>query len=68
MEFILTTIYSYSKIAALRIANFFLVSFAVELSGDIAKTAQVKNLGTLLDEVYPDGSKAADDFSHRAVM
>jgi hypothetical protein len=25
---------------------------------------QVKNLGTLLDEVYPDGSKVPDDFSH----
>jgi hypothetical protein len=64
MEFILTTIYSYSKIAALRITNFFMVSFAAKLAGDIAKMAQVKNLGTLLDEVYPDGSKAPDDFAH----
>jgi hypothetical protein len=64
MEFILTTIYSYSKIAALRITNFFMVSFAAKLASDIAKMAQVKNLGTLLDEVYPDGSKAPDDFAH----
>ncbi len=67
MEFILTTIYSYSKLAALRIANFFLVSFVAELAGDVAKMAQLKNLGTLLDEVYPDGSKAPDDFSHWVV-
>jgi hypothetical protein len=41
-----------------------MVSFAAELAGDIAKMAQVKNLGTLLNEVYPDGSKAPDDFAH----
>jgi hypothetical protein len=29
--------------------------------------AQVKNLGTLLNEVYPDGSKAPDDFAHWVV-
>ena len=33
------------------------------LAGDVAKIAQAKNLGTLLNEVYPDGSKAPDDFS-----
>jgi hypothetical protein len=40
---------------------------AAELAGDIAKMAQVKNLGTLLNEVYPDGVRAPDDFSHRVV-
>lgn len=38
-----------------------------ELAGDIAKMAQVKNLGTLLNEVYPDGVRAPDDFSHWVV-
>jgi hypothetical protein len=44
-----------------------MVLFAAELSGDIAKMAQAKNLGTLLNEVYPDGSKAPDDFAHWVV-
>ena len=44
-----------------------MVSFAAELAGDVAKMAQVENLGTLLDEVYPDGSKAPDDFAHWVV-
>ena len=39
-----------------------MVSFAAELAGDVAKMAQVENLGILLNEVYPDGSKAPDDF------
>lgn len=41
-----------------------MVSFAAELAGDVAKMARIKNLGTLLNEVYPDGSRAPDDFSH----
>jgi hypothetical protein len=40
---------------------------SAELAGDIAKMAQLKNLGNLLNEVYPDGSKAPDDFSHWVV-
>jgi hypothetical protein len=44
-----------------------LVSFVAELAGDVAKMGQVKNLVTLLNEVYPDGSKAPDDFSHWVV-
>ncbi|NJR31902.1 MAG: hypothetical protein HC778_02275 [Chamaesiphon sp. CSU_1_12] len=40
---------------------------AAELAGDIAKMAEVKNLGTLLNEVYPDGARAPDDFSHWVV-
>ena len=40
---------------------------AAELAGDIAKMAEIKNLGTLLNEVYPDGSKAPDDFAHWVV-
>jgi hypothetical protein len=37
-------------------------SFAAELVGDITKMARIKNLGTLLDEVCPNGSKAPNDF------
>ena len=44
-----------------------MVSFAAELADDVAKMARIKNLGTLLDEVYPDGSKAPNDFSHWVV-
>jgi hypothetical protein len=40
---------------------------AAEMAGDIAKMAEIKSLGTLLNEVYPDGSKAPDDFSHWVV-
>jgi hypothetical protein len=39
----------------------------LSLAGDVAKMIQVKNVGTLLDEVYPDGSKVPDDFSRRVV-
>ena len=40
-----------------------MVSFAAKLAGDVAKMARINNLGTLLNEVYPDGSRAPDDFS-----
>jgi hypothetical protein len=29
--------------------------------------AEIKSLGVLLNEVYPDGDRAPDDFSHWAV-
>jgi hypothetical protein len=38
-----------------------------ELAGDIAKMAEIKRLGVLLNEVYPDGDRAPDDFAHWAV-
>ncbi|WP_373545757.1 hypothetical protein [Chamaesiphon sp.] len=38
-----------------------------ELAGDVAKMAQIKSLGTLLNDVYPDGDRAPDDFSHWVV-
>jgi hypothetical protein len=44
-----------------------MVSFAAEQAGDIAKMARVKNLGTLLNEVYPNGARAPDDFAHWVV-
>jgi hypothetical protein len=40
---------------------------AAELAGDVAKMAQIKSLGVLLNDVYPDGDRAPDDFSHWAV-
>jgi hypothetical protein len=40
---------------------------ASELAGDIAKMAEIKSLGVLLNEVYPDGDRAPDDFSHWVV-
>jgi hypothetical protein len=40
---------------------------AAEQAGDIATMARVKNLGTLLNEVYPDGARAPDDFAHWVV-
>jgi hypothetical protein len=38
-----------------------------ELAGDIAKMAEIKSLGVLLNDVYPDGDRAPDDFSHWVV-
>jgi hypothetical protein len=38
-----------------------------ELAGDIAKMAQIKSLGTLLNDAYPDGDRAPDNFSHWVV-
>jgi hypothetical protein len=38
-----------------------------ESAGDIAKMAEIKSLGVLLNEVYPDGDRAPDDFSHWVV-
>jgi hypothetical protein len=40
---------------------------AAELAGDIAKMAEIKSLGVLLNDVYPDGDRAPDDFSHWVV-
>lgn len=40
---------------------------ASEQTGDIAKMAEIKSLGSLLNEVYPDGARAPDDFSHWVV-
>ena len=40
---------------------------ASELAGDVAKMAEIKGLGVLLNEVYPDGDRAPDDFSHWVV-
>jgi hypothetical protein len=40
---------------------------ASELAGDIAKMAEIKGLGALLNDVYPDGDRAPDDFSHWVV-
>jgi hypothetical protein len=40
---------------------------ASESAGDIAKMAEIKSLGVLLNEVYPDGDRAPDDFSHWVV-
>jgi hypothetical protein len=40
---------------------------AAELAGDVAKMAEIKGLGVLLNDVYPDGDRAPDDFSHWAV-
>ncbi|WP_373541500.1 hypothetical protein [Chamaesiphon sp.] len=40
---------------------------AAELTGDIAKMAELNSLGTLLNDVYPDGDRAPDDFSHWVV-
>ena len=40
---------------------------AAESAGDIAKMAEIKSLGVLLNEVYPDGDRAPDDFSHWVV-
>ncbi len=40
---------------------------AAELAEDIAKMAELKSLGTLLNDVYPDGDRAPDDFSHWVV-
>jgi hypothetical protein len=40
---------------------------ASESAGDIAKMAEIKSLGVLLNEVYPDGDRAPDNFSHWAV-
>jgi hypothetical protein len=41
---------------------------ASESAGDIAKMAEIKSLGVLLNEVYPDGDRAPDDFAHWAVQ
>ncbi len=38
-----------------------------ELAGDVAKMAEIKSLGVLLNDIYPDGDRAPDDFSHWAV-
>ncbi|WP_181244059.1 hypothetical protein [Chamaesiphon polymorphus] len=38
-----------------------------ELTGDVAKMAEIKRLGVLLNDVYPDGDRAPDDFAHWAV-
>ncbi|WP_373539536.1 hypothetical protein [Chamaesiphon sp.] len=40
---------------------------AAELAGDVAKMAEIKSLGVLLNDIYPDGDRAPDDFSHWAV-
>ncbi|AFY92555.1 hypothetical protein [Chamaesiphon minutus] len=40
---------------------------ASESAGDIAKMVEIKSLGVLLNEVYPDGDRAPDDFSHWVV-
>ncbi len=40
---------------------------ASELAGDVAKMAEIKSLGVLLNDVYPDGDRAPDDFSHWVV-
>ncbi len=40
---------------------------AAELAEDIAKMAELNSLGTLLNDVYPDGDRAPDDFSHWVV-
>jgi hypothetical protein len=40
---------------------------ASELAGDVAKMAEIKGLGVLLNDVYPDGDRAPDDFSHWVV-
>jgi hypothetical protein len=40
---------------------------ASESAGDIAKMAEIKSLGVLLNNVYPDGDRAPDDFSHWVV-
>ena len=40
---------------------------AAELAGDVAKMAEIKGLGVLLNDVYPDGNRAPDDFSHWVV-
>jgi hypothetical protein len=40
---------------------------ASESAGDIAKMAEIKSLGVLLNDVYPDGDRAPDDFSHWVV-
>ncbi len=37
---------------------------ASEQAGDIVKMAEIKSLGDLLNEVYPDGARAPNDFSH----
>lgn len=38
-----------------------------ELAGDIAKMAEIKSWGTLLNDAYPDSDRAPDDFSHWVV-
>jgi hypothetical protein len=38
-----------------------------ELAGDIAKMAEIKSLGVLLNDVYPNGDRAPDNFSHWVV-
>jgi hypothetical protein len=38
-----------------------------ELAGDVAKMAEIKSLGVLLNDIYPDGDRAPDDFAHWAV-
>ena len=40
---------------------------ASELAGDIAKMAEIKSLGVLLNDVYPNGDRAPDDFTHWVV-
>ena len=40
---------------------------AAELAGDVAKMAEIKSLGVLLNDIYPDGDRAPDDFAHWAV-
>jgi hypothetical protein len=40
---------------------------AAELAEDIAKMAELNSLGTLLNDVYPNGDRAPDDFFHWVV-